>query len=126
MRILFTALPNTLDSPLYEELNLLTANKSVDGQRIIIKRLSPNASSYNCQMLFISTEETRNLKRIALLTADLPILLITEDDGLAKKGSCINFIIVDDRLKLEVNKRNIGSRNLNVASDLLKLATVVN
>ena len=76
-------------------------------------------------MLFISQEESRSLKRIALLTADQPVLLITEENGLAKKGSCINFIIVDDRLKLEINKNSVLSRNLNIASELLKLATVV-
>lgn len=114
------------DSPLYEELNLLTANKSVDGQKIVVKRFSTNAASYDCQMLFINADESRSLKRIVQLTVNLPVLLITEDDGLAKKGSCINFIIVDDRLKLEINKSNILYRNLNIASELLKLATVVN
>ncbi len=113
------------DSPLYEELGALTANKSVGGQRIVVKKLSANAASYTCQILFISQEESRNLKRIAALTADRPVLLITEENGLAKKGSCINFIIVDDRLKLEINKNNILSRNMNVASELLKLATLI-
>ena len=113
------------DSPLYEELGALTANKSVNEQRIVIRKFAANGSSYNCQILFISEEESRNLKRIAALTADQPVLLITEENGLAKKGSCINFIIVDDRLKLEINKNNVLSRNLNIASELLKLATII-
>ncbi len=83
-------------------------------------------AAYNCSILFISQDESRSLKRIVFLTADTPVLLITEENGLAKKGSCINFIIVDDRLKLEINKNNILSRNLNIASELLKLATIVN
>ncbi len=113
------------DTPLYDELSTLTINKSIGNQRIVIKKLRANAASYNCQMLFISQEESSGLKRIALLTGDQPVLLITEDHGLAKKGSCINFIIVDDRLKLEINKNNILSRNLNVASELLMLATII-
>ncbi len=113
------------NSPLYEELSTLTVNKSIGNQRIVIKKLSANAASYNCQMLFISQEESRSLKRIALLTNDQPVLLITEEAGLAKKGSCINFIIVDDRLKLEINKNNVLSRNLNIASELLMLATMI-
>jgi hypothetical protein len=113
------------DSPLYEELSILTANKSVGNQKIVIKKLAASAASYSCQILFISQEESRDLKRIAPLTADQPVLLITEENGLAKKGSCINFIIVDDRLKLEINKNNVLSRNLNIASELLKLATII-
>lgn len=113
------------DSPLYEELGTLTANKSVGNQKIVIKKFSANAASYTCQMLFISQEESNDLKRIAFVTADQPVLLITEKNGLAKMGSCINFIIVDDRLKLEINKNNVLSRNLDIASDLLKLATII-
>lgn len=114
------------DSPLYEELSGLTANKSVGDQKIRIKRFAANAGVYNCRMLFVSQEESSFLKRIALLTDGMPILLITEDVGLAKKGSCINFVIVDDRLKLEINKNKIQTRGLNIASELLKLATLVN
>jgi hypothetical protein len=113
------------DSPLYEELSTLTVGKTVGDQRIVIKKIAAGAAAYNCSILFISQDESRSLKRIALLTYDLPVLLVTEDDGLAKKGSCINFIIVDDRLKLEINKNNILSRNMNVASELLKLATMI-
>jgi len=113
------------DSPLYEELRSLTVGKSVGDQRIIIKKFAAGAAAYNCSILFIGQDESKNLKRIALLTADQSVLLITEENGLAKKGSCINFIIVDDRLKLEINKNNILSRNMNVASELLKLATLI-
>ena len=113
------------DSPLYEELSTLTANKSVGNQKIIVKKVSAGAAAYTCQMLFISQDESRSLKRIALLTQEQPVLLITEDNGLAKKGSCINFIIVDEHLKLEINKNSVLSRNLNIASELLKLATII-
>lgn len=114
------------DTPLYSELSTLTSNKSVGNQKIVIKKISDNSGFYNCSILFISAEESRNLKRIALQTNEMPVLIITEDNGLAKKGSCINFIITDDHLKLEINKNNILSRNLNIASELLKLATIVN
>ncbi|MHB8207700.1 YfiR family protein [Mucilaginibacter sp.] len=113
------------DSPLYEELSALIVGKTVGDQRIVIKKFAAGAAAYNCSILFISQEESRSLKRIALMTYDLPVLLVTEDNGLAKKGSCINFIVVDDRLKLEINKNNILSRNMNVASELLKLAIII-
>jgi hypothetical protein len=113
------------DSPLYDELWALTAHRLVGNQKIIVKHFPDNAAFYNCSMLFISAEESKNLKRIVLETAGLPVLLITEDTGLAKKGSCINFVIIDDHLKLEINKNNVLSRNLNIASELLELATLI-
>ena len=59
------------------------------------------------------------------LTQNAPLLIVTEEEGLAKKGSCINIVIDDERLKLEINKDNIEKRNLKVASEFLGLGTIV-
>jgi len=114
------------DSPLYDELKTFTANKTVGNQKIVIKEFSSSAGNYDCQILFISEEKSRSLKRIAALTERFPVLLMSESGGLAQKGSCINFIIADERLKLEINKKNIQQRNLDVASELLSLGKIVN
>ena len=113
------------DSPLYEDLKGLTANKTVKTQKIVVIKMSPTASSYDCHMLFISEEESSSLKKIAGATTGAPILIISESDGLARKGSCINFITVDDHLKLEINKSNVEQRNLGIASELLELGIII-
>ena len=113
------------DSPLFDELKTLCANKSVGNQKIVVMKMSSTANSYNCNILFISEEESSSLKRIDRLTTGVPILIISESDGLAHKGSCINFITVDERLKLEINKSNAEQRGLHIASELLELAIVI-
>ncbi|MEP7165301.1 MAG: YfiR family protein [Ferruginibacter sp.] len=113
------------DSPLYDEIKSFTANKKVGNQKIVIKIYSSSASFYNCQMLFICEEESSSLKRIAALTEGLSTLIISESEGLARKGSCINFVIADERLKLEINKNNIQQRNLDVASEFFGLGTII-
>jgi len=113
------------DSPLYDVLKIFVASKMVGSQRIVIKKFSPSAQDFNCQILFICEEESSSLKKIALRTAGASILLVSEKDGLASKGSCVNFIIVSDHLKLEINKTNIEQRNLSVATELLNLGLVV-
>jgi hypothetical protein len=113
------------DSPLYEELKDFTANKTVGSQKIVVKRISSAATYGNCHILFICEDESGSLKKIAALTAGTPVLLLSESEGLAHKGSCINFIIIDEHLKLEINKNNIGQRNLGIASELLSLGIIV-
>jgi hypothetical protein len=113
------------ESRLYDDLKSLSANKTVGSQRIVVVRMSSTAASYDCHMLFICEEESSNLKRIVSLTARAPILIISESDGLARKGSCINFITVDERLKLEINKNNVEQRNLGIASELLELGIII-
>jgi hypothetical protein len=113
------------ESPLYDELKTVSANKKVGNQKIVVSKMSPSANTYNCHILFISEEESGSLKKIALLTAGASILIISESGGLARKGSCINFITVDERLKLEINKGNVEQRNLGIASELLALGIII-
>jgi YfiR/HmsC-like len=112
-------------SPLYDELKKDIAGKMVGDQKIRIQKFSASATSFDCHILFISEDESENMKRIASITKDAFTLLVSEEEGLAKKGSCINFIIVSDHLKLEINKNNIENRKLNIASELLQLGKIV-
>lgn len=115
----------TGDSPLYQELKKTMVNKTVGSQKIVVTKISASSSTFNCQILFISDDESPGIRKIASRTQDTGTLLVSESNGLAQKGSCINFSIVSDRLKLEINKNNIEQRNLSIASELLKLGKVV-
>lgn len=114
------------DSPIFDELNNFTSKRSPAGQPIVIKKFPASATSYNCHILFVSDDESRSVKRIAASTAGTPTLLVTESEGLSRKGACINFVLVDDHLKLEINKNNIERRSLDIASELLNLGIIVN
>jgi hypothetical protein len=113
------------DSPLSDALKAFIANKTAGNQKIVIKRFYASSASFNCHILFISDEESESLKKVSAKLTGLPVLLVTESEGLAQKGSCINFTIVDDHLKLEINKNNIVHRNLEIASELLQLGIPV-
>jgi hypothetical protein len=113
------------ESPIYDALRETMVGKNVGDQRIVIRRFTAGAASFSCHMLFIGEDERNSVKKIAARTAGESVLLITEGEGLASKGACINFIIESERLKLEINKTNIISRNLDIASELLKLGKIV-
>jgi hypothetical protein len=113
------------DSPLTDALKNFITNKTAGNRKIIIKKFPATAEIFYCHILFISEEESRSLKKITIKTAGNPVLIVTEEDGLALKGSCINFTVVADHLRLEINKNNIEQRNLSIASELLQLGKVV-
>jgi len=52
-------------------------------------------------------------------------LVVTDRNGLAAKGSCINFKTVDDKLKIELNQKAIETANLKVSSALTALAILI-
>lgn len=113
------------DTPLFDELKKVIANKMAGNQKIIVKNISPSNTSFDCHILFLSEEEFSSLKKISARIAESSILLVCEDEGAASRGACINFKIESQRLKLEINKINIQQHRLNIASELLRLGTVV-
>jgi hypothetical protein len=113
------------DSPLYEQLKNFITNKKVGNQKIVIRKFPSSLSTYDCHILFITEEKSNSLKKIAENTKGTSTLLVSESNGLARKGSCINFIVIEDHLKLEINKTNIEERDLNIATELLSLGIIV-
>ncbi|MBS1601759.1 MAG: YfiR family protein [Bacteroidetes bacterium] len=111
--------------PILEYMTAFIAGKTVGTRKIVLKQFPPSSSSYPCQLLFIPEEENYMMRKIVKASAGAETLLVTESEGMARKGSCINFITVDDRIKLEINKNNIERRNLRIASELLALGVLV-
>lgn len=113
------------NSPIYEVLLNEISHKLVNGRKIIVRKLSPSSLSFDCHILYLPENESRHIKRIAEQTESTHTLLVSEYDGLAAKGSCINFEFSGETLKLEINKRNIAVRQLAIATELLQLGTVI-
>lgn len=112
------------ESSLYDELKKNVASKTVGKQKIVIEKFSASSVSFKCQILFIGEDENRSLKKINAATIGNPVLLVTEN-GPARKGSCINFVIMQEHLKLEINKINIENRGLSIATEFLSLGKIV-
>lgn len=110
---------------LYEELKKDIEGKTAEGQKIVIRTFSSADGPFNCHILFIGDDESNKIKKIISATAGAPMLLVSESEGLAEKGSCINFVIESEHLKLEINKNNIVQRELSIASELLQLGKLV-
>jgi YfiR/HmsC-like len=53
------------------------------------------------------------------------VLTISEAPGSARMGTAINFVVLNEKLKFEMNKRSIYLAGLKASSQLLKLALIV-
>ncbi|HWB93565.1 MAG TPA: YfiR family protein [Puia sp.] len=113
------------NSPVFDEMVKLMGQRTAGGKKITIKKFQPNSGSFVCHILFITEEAHSCLKTVAAQTAASAVLIVCEGAGLARKGAAIDLVLSDEHLKLEINKDNIERHKLQVASELLQLATVV-
>ncbi len=78
-----------------------------------------------CQILFVSFSERFNVEQIAEQAKVYPILTVGDTEGFAERGIDINLLVVENRVKLEINKQCLEAKDFNVSSELLDLAALV-
>jgi hypothetical protein len=106
-------------------LSKTAASKTVNGADIVVKQFNDASEISDCHILFISERESSKLDEITSLTPNESILIVTDKPGLAKKGSIINFIEKDGKIKFELNQADAEARGLKVSGSLVSLAILV-
>ena len=79
----------------------------------------------SCHVVYIGKAKSRDLDDVVSSTAGKSVLTITDGNGLAEKGSCINFKVVNGRLKFELNQGTVASSNLKVSGQLSSMAILI-
>ena len=114
-------------SPIAPHL-IQVAQKRLMAERPIRVQILPDASPAqidSVHVLVLGDETGITIEKLGERLQDRAVLTITDAPGAAKRGSCINFILVDGRLKFEVNPKAVRATGLKMSSHLLRLATLV-
>ena len=113
------------DSPILEDLKAMAQAKKV-GERIIkVTKIKDPAEIRKCSMLFVSAARSNQIDEILAKVNTQSILIITEEPGLAAKGSDINFITKDGKLAFELNQASVNKQGLRVSNELSRLAILI-
>lgn len=113
------------ESNLHDGLQAMATSKKVANQAFEIKRFNSVGEIDKCHMLIIPRKMGAELTSAKSKVTNYATLIITEEEGLALKGSGINFVVKENKQKFELNKSNIENHNLQISSSLLSLALVV-
>ncbi len=109
------------NSPILEELENIAATK----KNVTIKKLAAGSDMSGCQLIFVSEGSSTHLSTVSSKVSGKPVLVISETGSGAKKGAGINFIMVNDKMKFELNKSMVERQGLKVSGDLITLSIVV-
>ena len=113
------------NSPIISELNRLSKNKKAGNRRIVIKRFPSVKAITKCNIIYIPTSKSTQLKSVMTKLKGKATLIITDKPGLTKKGACINYVKVNGSQKFEISKQNIIGRKLKISSFLASLGILV-
>ena len=110
------------NSSLLGELNKMASAKTVGTQKFEIKNI---AEATNCHIVYILNDKSTQLADVVGKVKGKSALIVTDKEGLASKGAAINFVIVENKQKIELNKSNIERYKLKVAEQLVSMAVPV-
>jgi hypothetical protein len=106
-------------------LDNLIVNESIQGRKIVTRRLTTAADTGTCQIVYIGQMEEERLERNLAALAGKPVLTVSGIPGFLDRGGMIQFILQDKRVRFAVNLTAAEQPHLELSSELLKVATHV-
>lgn len=113
------------DDDVYNTLNTWYGNKSRGDKTLIVKKYNDISEIGSPQLLYIGGKATNKFDEIKAQLAGKSTLTVSDKSGLGQKGSCINFKVVNNRLKFELNQAAVDANNLKVSSQLTSMAILI-
>ena len=105
-----------------EELRTLLADQTVQGRKLIVRRISSLDELKDSQIVFVSESEKKRTARVLQLLKATPVLTVGETDKFLQAGGMINFRLKDDSLWLDINQTAAERVGLKISSKLLLIA----
>lgn len=113
------------EDDVFNTLKTYYEGKPKGAKKYAIKKLSSADEAANCSVVYLGKNKNSQFENIKNATLGKPILTITDSFNLGKKGSCINFKVVDEKLKFELNQATVASSTLKVSSQLSSMAILL-
>ena len=107
------------------ELTRMASVKTIGTQKIDIQNITSIENLDKCHVLYVLPENSSHFNLALAKLKGKSTLIVTEKPGLAKMGAAINFVIVDNKQKFELNRANAEKHSLKISSSLSSLAIPV-
>jgi hypothetical protein len=112
-------------NPFGEELTAVVEGRNVNGRKIEVRSLKPDADLSAVHILFFPAGETGRCAEIIEAAHRTGTLTVGESQPFATAGGIITFTLEGDRLRFAVNAQAVDRAGLKLSAQLLKLATTV-
>ena len=113
------------DDPFGATLDQTVQGETVNHHKIVVQRWQRIEECKDCQMVFVSRSEERNLAAILAKLDSGPVLTVSETRGFARRGGIINFYLEGNKVHFEINPAVAQRDKLKISAQLLSLGKIV-
>jgi hypothetical protein len=101
------------------------AGKTLGGRAFEVREVADAQQAASCQIVFISSSERKRLGTLFTQIGNSAVLTVGETNNFAVDGGMINFKIVGESVRLQINVEAARKQKLRISAKLLSLAEIV-
>ncbi|MBN1969569.1 MAG: YfiR family protein [Candidatus Delongbacteria bacterium] len=113
------------EDPFEGRLRTIYNNYKILDMDVEIKYLDELDDINECHLLFVSSSEERNLKKIVKQVRGKPILTVSDTEGFGEKGIMLNILADSKGVHFVVNKTSEKNSAISISTRFMKYAKVV-
>lgn len=113
------------ESDIIKPLEELSRNKKINQKSIVIKIISAGDEIAG-NVVFVSSSNSNQFDTVLKNCKGKNVLIVTEAPNLATKGAAINFRVMDNKVRFELNQAAAKNSGLKLSSQLVELSIPVN
>jgi YfiR/HmsC-like len=110
------------DDDVVEELQRLLPQHQLKNRPAQVRRIKRIEELGDSQILFVGPQFNEVLKSVIARISNRPVLVVTSSDHGLDEGSCVNFLVIDRRVRFEVSTTAAEHVGLKVSAELLSVA----
>ncbi len=114
------------ENPFENKLEEIYSEQKIKNRKVKIVYYQTVSQIDQCHLLFITRTDNDKLFKILAYCSDKPILTVSDTGGFAGYGVHVNFFIVDNKIKFEINEKALLKAGLKCSYLLLKSARIIN
>lgn len=111
--------------PFGADLDDVVNGETVNGRRLLVKRVQNVQDAATCQILFIPQAEQASLDEILAALNRSNTLTVSDLDGAAQRGAMIRLVTDRDKIRLRINVDSARAAGLTISSKLLRASEIV-
>lgn len=111
--------------PFGRVLDATLAGEAIDNRKLVTRRIASVRDATDCQILFVSSSEASRIPDIVISVSKTGTLTVSDTPGFTNKGGMIQFVLMGNKVRFDVNLTAAEKEGLTISSQLLKVAANV-
>ncbi len=113
------------EDPFAATLKKLVEGEQIDGRPLEVRDVDRIEAVGDCSILFVGAQEHEREDAFLSAAAARPILTVGDSPDFLERGGMIQFLLMQDHVRFEVNLDECNRHGVGLSSELLKVAVSV-